>query len=174
MKMFQFAMTALFLMATLPVTTGYAQEMRSLNRIATSRSLMKEVPKGSSMVQQPTPIGREVIQTALEKIEKAWNTPAFDQLVSEQFNDKERLKDAMETEIPADAVLRIQSVRSISTLTQVIAPSPDGGKQRISTVVVILETRTEFNDPVNGFISVPGINEATLEVIEPLKQETAR
>ena len=174
MNSFKYIMVSLLLATQLFFTTGYAGEMRSLNRIGTPRSLMEGVPEGASVVQSIEPIAREVIEKALQKIERTWNTPAFDPLVSEQFNDKNRLKDAMETETPDDARLRILSVRSISTLTQMIVPSPDGGNQRISTVVAILDTRTEFNDPVNGFVSSPGVNEATLEVVEQLKQESPK
>ena len=86
--------------------------------------------------------------------------------LSEQFYDKSRLLDVVQTGVPRDATLKIQSIQGIQTYQQYIVPSSDGGRgEMVSIVSVTVRTQVEFNSPT-GFTRLPGINEFILEVTQ--------
>lgn len=147
---------------------GQAQEMRPWSPIRSKAALTAKLPPGAKPVEPAQPLPSGTLARAAQEIAASWNSPDFEKRVSENFYDRQRLTDTMNTETAKDARLKVLNSHSASTLNQAIVPDPQGGHLRVSNVSVILETRAEFNDPKQGFISAPGTNEMVMEVIEKI------
>jgi hypothetical protein len=158
-------MVFLLLLIALP---GQAQEMRQWSPIRSKASVTAKLPPGAKPVEPARPLPSGTLGRATAEMAASWNSPDFKKLVSENFYDQQRLTDAMNTETAKDARLKVLNSHSASILSQAIVPDPQGGHFRVSNVSVILETRAEFNDPKQGFISAPGTNEMVMEVIEKI------
>lgn len=90
-------------------------------------------------------------------------------MLSDSFYNKSRFGDAMQTNVPTNSRLKIQSLGSTQTLEQRIVNDPDGGRSRVSLISVTVRSQVEFNDPRSGFVRVPGTNEFIMEMTEKLK-----
>jgi hypothetical protein len=161
----KWTMISLMILIALPAS---AQEMRSWSPIRSKAGLMRQLPPGAKVVEPARPLAAGTISQTAQQISGAWNSPEFDKMLSDKFYDRSRLNDAMNTETAKDARLKVLNSHSASILSQAIVPDPQGGHLRVSNVSVILETRAEFNDPKNGFISAPGTNEMVMEVVEKI------
>lgn len=143
---------------------GSAQHMRTLSVIATPDAL----PEGAQPVASVEPVESGNIDGALQKVAGAWNTESMDELLTDDYYDKSRFQDAMQTEVPKDARLRMNTFGAVQTLQQMVVSQ--GGRQlRVSTVSAMANTQVEFNDPKNGSLVVPGTNELIFEVREPVR-----
>ncbi|MEM7504318.1 MAG: hypothetical protein AAF417_19920 [Pseudomonadota bacterium] len=143
---------------------GYAQHMRALSVIPTPDAL----PEGAEPVANVAPVDPGKIDSALGKVAGAWNTESMNELLTDDYYDKSRFQDAMQTEVPKDARLRMNTFGAVQTLQQMIVD--DGGQRvRVSTVSAMANTQVEFNDPKNGSLVVPGTNELIFEVREPVR-----
>lgn len=110
---------------------------------------------------------RNVATQALEQVVSLWNTPDLQQALSERFFDATRLADAVAENLPRDAVLRIQAIRGVQTLSQQRRDNPDtGAPEMVSIVSVTAQTQLEFNSPTQGFVRRPGVNEFILEITQ--------
>jgi hypothetical protein len=147
---------------------AYGQEMRQWSPIRTKAAILHQLPPGATLVEPAKPLAAGTLSRTAEQISGTWNSPEFEKMLSDNFYDRSRLNDAMKTETAKDARLKVLNSHSASILNQAIVPDPQGGHLRVSNVSVILETRAEFNDPKNGFISAPGTNEMVMEVIEKI------
>lgn len=148
----------------LGIAAAHAQEWRSIRPIATAGPL----PAGAKRVEtKPIPV--PAIRQAAEQFAAAWNQSSGDDTLSANFYDASRHRDAMVTGVPRDAKLVLESVRGVQTLQQFETIDAVHGRVRVSTVSATLSTRLQFNDPGQGFVSVPGVNEVLLEVMEPLQ-----
>lgn len=156
---------SLMILLSLP---AYGQEMRQWSPIRSKASLIAKLPPGAKPVEPAQPLPSGTLGRATQEIATSWNSPEFKKLVSDRFYDQQRLTDAMNTETAKDARLKVLNSHSASILNQAIVPDPQGGHLRVSNVSVILETRAEFNDPKQGFISAPGTNEMVMEVVEKI------
>ena len=72
----------------------------------------------------------------------------------------------MDTLVPRDAILSVQSVQGIQTLQQYLMPA-DEGEDLVSIVSATVRTQLEFNNPSTGFVRLPGVNEFVLQVTQP-------
>lgn len=150
------------------VTVAEAQQMRRSNRIATPKAVLQNAPDGSRIVGQVENIPADDVRAAVENLSESWNSGDISGFVSDDFDDAQRFNQNMTVEVPRDARLRLESVQGVQTVRQIVAPDGAGGRVRISTVTATASTRLEFNDPAAGFLSIPGTNEFTFEVREPV------
>lgn len=114
-----------------------------------------------------TPISRNLITQAVEQIVEHWNARDLEPVLGEQFFDRERLKQSMDTVVPRDATLRVQAVRDIQTLRQYVEAGESGRLGSIVSVVsATVETQIEYNTG-GGFVRLPGVNEFIMEIRTP-------
>ncbi len=142
-----------------------AQESRQFNRIATPQS--QQLPPGARAVVAVRAITMAQAESAMQSVAAAWNTPQLDPLLASNFYDKSRLLDALNTNYPRDAKLRVLAVQGVQTLGQYVQPSASGAEQLVSRVSVTARTQVEFNDPRTGAQRLEGTNEYILLFTEP-------
>ena len=87
----------------------------------------------------------------------------MESILADSFYDKSRLLDVMDTQVPRDARLSIQSIQGIQTLQQYRVPDAGGRDSLVSIVSATVRTQLEFNS-TNGFVRLPGTNEFLLKV----------
>ncbi len=88
-------------------------------------------------------------------------------MLATNFYDKSRLLDALNTNYPRDAKLRILAVQGVQTLAQYVQAGAGGVEQLVSRVSVTARTQVEFNDPRTGAQRLEGTNEYILLFTEP-------
>lgn len=142
-----------------------ARQFRILQPIATPINQVVDLPVGAIPVEQPQLITREEAEPYVQQVIEKWNTNQMAETLSDEFYDKSRFMDVMDTVVPREAKLRIQSVQGVQTLQQYIMPNPTGERgDQVSIVSVAVRTQLEFNSPTAGFVSLPGTNEYILEI----------
>ncbi len=152
------------------VTAGSAgaSEFRSLRPILTP-SMAASGGAGAAMPGRVIrPVSRAVAGKVAEKIIAAWNGNNIDSVLADQFFDKSRLSDAMNTKVPRDARLEVLAIQDVQTLGQKVTTGP-GGRQLVSTVSITLKTQVTFNDPANGYQRLQGVNEYIVRIHQPLR-----
>ncbi len=137
-----------------------AQESRQFNRIATPQ--VQQLPAGARAVATLRPITMAQAESAMQSVATAWNTPQLDPLLASNFYDKSRLLDALNTNYPRDAKLRVLAVQGVQTLGQYVQSGAAGAEQLVSRVSVTARTQVEFNDPRTGAQRLEGTNEYIL------------
>ena len=149
------------LLLCLVATTGYAQEFRSIRPIPTPPPVRAEA-KGSVF----RPVAREQVESAINGLFAAWNTPQLMEHLSAQFYGQTRLPDTLAVAMPRDATIRVLGLEAWDTLDQEVVPArPDGLLVGIrSTVAVRVRSQLEFNDPEEGFQNLEGVNQYVLEI----------
>ena len=152
------------LMLMVLAVSADAQEFRAFNPIPTPEA----APEGAAPVAQIRPVRQTEAADDLGKIMGAWNQgDQLNKYIGEGFFDKSRLTDAVDTQVPRDAQVRVLSVRGVQTLQQFQRPAPNGGgTEIISTVSVTGSTQIEFNDVDRGFRRLEGTNEYVLKITE--------
>lgn len=151
--------TALVLLAG----AGDAREFRRFSPIVTPEAR----PDDALPVARFVPVDRVLVERAVRALATAWNGGALDPLLDEDFVDGSRLRDVIAEVVPRDALLRVLGLEGVSTLDQYLRRDAQGRVQRVSTVVVVVLTQVEFNDPVTGFQRLQGRNELTFRVRQP-------
>ena len=139
---------------------GGAQEFRRLSPIAAPDAL----PADALPVADVVPVERALVERAVHALARAWNGGDLDELLDDRFVDGTRLTDVIAEVVPRDALLRVLAVEGSSTLDQYLERDGQGRLQRVSTVVVVVLTQIEFDDPVTGFQRLQGRNELTFRV----------
>ncbi|MDQ7010597.1 MAG: hypothetical protein Q9M29_02125, partial [Mariprofundaceae bacterium] len=114
------------------------------------------------------PVSRRLIAKAVDKVIAAWNGNNVDSVLSDQFFDKSRLADAMNSKVPRDARLEVLAIQDAQTLSQSTADSPHG-RLLVSMVSVTVKTQLTFNDPANGYQRREGTNEYILRIRQRLR-----
>ncbi len=148
------------------VVPAFAQ-FRSFTPIASPEHEAKAIPDGTVPVEKVIPVPRALVEPKLEAIIDKWNTPQMADTLAEEFFDRSRLLDTVNTEVPRDAKLRFQSLQSVQTLQQYRVPSATPlVSERVSLVSATARTQLEFNDG-NGLVRVPGTNEYILKITQP-------
>lgn len=142
-----------------------AQEMRSINPISTPARLHV----GGEVVQQPAPLNVGGVRSNVENFFNKWNNGDVTNMLSDNYYDKTRLGDAMQTNIPRDSKLKIVSIGSVQTLEQRIVTDPDGSRRKVTLGSVNVNSQVEYNDPNKGFVRVPGMNEIVFEMSEKIR-----
>lgn len=145
-----------------------AQELRSINLIPTPAQLKTDGITVEKPVAPRTGIVRDKVDQAL----KTWNNGDISNYLADNFYDKSRFGDAMQTSIPKDARLRVMDMGSMQILEQKIVTDPDGSRRRVTLGSVEVNSQVEFNDNKNGFVRVPGKNEIIYEMSEKIKEAT--
>ena len=112
-------------------------------------------------------VSRAAATDALVKVIALWNTPAMQEALSERLFDAEKFGDAVAENLPRDAVLRLQSVRGVQTLSRQQRQDPVSGVvENVQIVSVTAQTQLEFNSPTLGFVRRLGVNEFILEIAQ--------
>lgn len=150
------------------LTIGHAftQEMRAINPISTPAKLKR----GGEPVAEPVAIDTRTVKSNVDKAFHAWNNGGgLMNTLSDNFYDKTRFGDAMQTNIPKDSKAKVLSTGGIQTIEQKIVVDPDGTKRLVTLGSVIVNSQVEFNDPQKGFVRVPGTNEVIFEMSQKIK-----
>lgn len=142
-----------------------AQEFRQINRIPTLRA--SALPDGARAVTRVEPVPAAVVEAAVRDIAAAWNTPALDSRLADNFYDKSRLLGTLAADVPRDAALRVVAIQGSQTVAQYIMAGPDGQPTRYSRVSVTVRTQVEYNDPQKGLQRLDGTNDLILRIEEP-------
>lgn len=156
MKYALILLTFCFLMTSGEAT---AREFRVINAIPAPARL----PDGAQAVEKVTPIDRKLIEGTVRKLAAAWNTQDLAKFLGEDFYDKNRLSDNINTFIQRDGKLSILGIQGQQTLQQF---EQDG--KLVSRVSVIVNTQIEFNHPTAGFQRFPGRTELVFKVKQEL------
>ncbi len=142
--------------------TGATQEMRAINPIPTPAPL----PPGTTRVASPQPLDPGGVRVNVEQFMSKWNDGDLGGMIAENFYEKSRFEDAMLTNVPRDARVKVQGIGGVQTMQQVVVDDPAGGRVRVTTGSAMVRTQIEFNDPKQGFVKVPGTNEVIFEIIQ--------
>jgi len=153
-----------FCLLSLPFI-AVCQEMRSVNPISTPARLKT----GGDIVRQPAALNTETVRSNVENMFNSWNNGDVTNMLSDNFYDKTRFGEAMQTNIPRDSKIKVMGMGSVQTLEQRIVTDPDGSKRRVTLGSVNVNSQVEFNDPSKGFVRVPGTNEIVFEMSEKIK-----
>ena len=174
MKTYQKLAASVALTIGLVATFGISDaQMRRLDKIPSRAAANQNLPNGAALVRKIAPVPIEEVEAAAEAVVDSWNNPATigDIFVDGKF-DKRRFERAMITEVPRDARLELESVRSVQTLQQMIVAGEEVGQGpgfvRVSTVSATLSTRLIVNDPDVDFVNMFGLNEVRFQVVEKL------
>ncbi|MBF0609868.1 MAG: hypothetical protein G8345_14090 [Magnetococcales bacterium] len=139
--------------------SGEAGQFRSFVAIAAP----EENPAGFTRPAKPRSLPRPLVEKVVKNVMDSWNTGQMDHYLSESFQDKSRLLDAMVEHVPKDAKIRVMSIRGVQLLDQVERANSDG-LTTIHTVSVAVRTQVEFNHPTNGQQRLDGNNEMILRI----------
>lgn len=150
---------ALLCTATGLLPQAEAREFRIINTIPTPARL----PDGAEAVGQINPIPSKAIEATVRKLAASWNTQDLEKYLGDDFYDKNRLTDNINTFIQRDGKLRILGIQGQQTLQQYIQ---DG--KLVSRVSVVVSTQIEFNHPTAGFQRFPGRTELVFKVKQRL------
>lgn len=161
--------TQLVLFVCLLILVGspsQARQFRLLTPIASAETQGANLPEGAVPVQQAQPLSRSDVEPLIRDVIEKWNTGGMSATLSDQFYDKSRLLDVIDTGVPRDAKLRIQSIQGIQTLQQYQMPAENDRKNLISIVSATARTQLEFNTSA-GFQRRIGTNEFILKITQP-------
>ena len=161
----KYVISILFLALIMP-SYIYASELRHIRPIPTPGV----PPRKALPPEKIKPVPRELVEDAVKELIQAWNNNNLEEVLSEDFYDKDLLLDAMSEKVPRDAELRILSIQGIQTLSQHVEVEPSGEKWLVSTVSATVRTQVEFNDPDTGFQRREGTNEYIFLVKEKVEE----
>ena len=143
----------------------HARQFRQIAPIATPDTPAVKLPQGAIPVDVDEQLGREEVEKMLRKVLDQWNSSGMSNTLAEEFYDSSRLNDAMDSIVPRDAKLRLQSVQGLQTVQKYKMPDSSGGRgETVSIVSVTARTQLEFEQPGAGFRRLPGTNEFILKV----------
>ena len=145
-----------------PLATA-GRQFRLMTPIETAAAQKTRLPPGAIDASHLDPLSREDLEPMVRNALEQWNGQDMSSTLSEAFYDKSRLLDGVDTIVPRDASLRVQSVQGVQTLQQYIQPNEGGISEHVSVVSATVQTQLEFNGP-NGFVRRQGTNEFILEV----------
>jgi len=153
-------------MALLLTVSGSVQssEFRSFQSILTpARVSTGGTATAGALRPGIKPVSRKLAEKAVGKIIAAWNANNVDSVLGDEFFDKSRLSDAMNSKVPRDAQLSVLALQSVQTLGQKTMDSPSG-RLLVSRVSVTVKTQLTFNDPANGYQRREGVNEYIMRI----------
>tara|TARA_R110002111_G_scaffold19707_3_gene47668 strand:- start:1212 stop:1748 length:537 start_codon:yes stop_codon:yes gene_type:complete len=159
-------MVLFFCLLALAGSPSQARQFRNLTPIASPETQRANLPEGAVPVQQAQPLSRSDVEPLIRDVIEKWNTSGMSSTLSDQFYDKSRLLDVMDTGVPRDAKLRIQSIQSIQTLQQYQVPAENNRNNLVSIVSATARTQLEFNNS-SGFQKRIGTNEFILKITRP-------
>lgn len=146
-----------------------ARQFRSIKSITTPQNLLGNLPPGAVVSQSIQPIPREAVERRIGQLLDKWNGPGMEETLAQEFYDRTRLLDKVETEVPKDAQLRLLGIQGSQTLQQYSLPATGNEPAReVSVVSVTVQTQLEYSS-ASGVVRLPGTNEYLLQVIRTLK-----
>lgn len=149
----------------LMIADSEARQFRLLSPIASPHQEQLQLPNGAMPVEDVKELTREQVEPLINKVIEQWNTSEMAGTLSEEFYDKSRLLDVVDTGVPRDAKLRVESIQGIQTLSQYIKPNASSGvNERVSIVSATVRTQLEFNSATSGYVRRTGTNEFILKV----------
>ena len=159
-----------FLFVALASPAAQAQGFRFIQPIMVPDAQLRDaMQKGLQLRGSAIPglrqVPREVVEDAVRKIYAAYNTPDFQQYLSERFYDPERLTDAINEKVPREAKLRLITVNSAQTVSQQPAKDDQGREVIESLVMVVVRAQMEFTTTA-GFQRREGESEIVLRFRE--------
>lgn len=149
-----FTLLFLALLAALPAD---AREARRITAIARPGALPANAQRPAMML----PVARDAVEQAVHAVAEAWNTGRLSDLLASDMEGGSRLQDTLAEVVPRDARLTVLAVQGASTVDQYLQ---DG--KRFSTVLAVVRTQVEFNDPRVGYKRLEGLNEWYFRVEE--------
>lgn len=162
------AVVAILLLALVAVE-AQGRQFRSIQTIPTPQVLVRDLPPGAVVSKAIDPIPHQTVERRVAQMIAKWNTPEMGETLAEEFYDRTRLLDTVETAVPKDAALRLLGVQSAQTLQQYSLPGPDGRPaEQVSIVAVVAQTQIEYSGP-DGLVRLPGTNEYLIKVVKRLK-----
>ena len=108
------------LICALGAAPAAAQELRQFNPIM-GPGAAAPLPAGAQPGREFVPISRAEVEAGVRRVMESWNTPQFEQKLAENFYDKQRLGDALDTLVPRDAKIRVLGLQGTQTLSQAAA-----------------------------------------------------
>ena len=167
-KMNNFLFPAIVMVALTLVCSSvlHARQFRQILPIATPNKSVSSLPEGAIAVEKPQQLDRGTVETAVNAVVSKWNTGDMQSTLDDSFFDKARLGDAVDTLVPRDATMIVQSVQGVQTLQLYIMPQTEGD-DLVSIVSATVRTQLEFNSAETGFVRLPGVNEFILKVSQP-------
>lgn len=148
---------ALLLVAVLAALPAQAREARRMTPIARPGAL----PADARRPPRVEPISHAAVEQAVRDVALAWNSGQLSELLADDMQDAGRLRDTLAEVLPRDARLTVLSVQGVSTLDQYLQ-----GDKRLSTVLAVVRTQVEFNDPRVGYKRLEGLNQWIFRVEE--------
>ena len=148
------------IIVTVVAYSALAREFRTFKSIRTPKAL----PEGAKVGKEVQPVDRKIMEGAVKKLIRSWNTAGMENMLAEDFFDKSRLFDSIDDKVPRDAKLSILSIQGIQTLSQQIQTDTAGAEIVVSTVSVTVKSQLEFNDETDGFQRREGTNEYIFRV----------
>ena len=147
----------LLLLACLAAPVADAREARRMTPIARPGALPSDAQRPAKFQAVP----RAQVVQAVRAVAEAWNGGQLSELLASDMEGGSRLQDTLAEVLPQDARLTVLSVQGVSTVDQYLQ---DG--KRYSTVLAVVRTQVEFNDPRVGYQRLEGLNEWTFRVEE--------
>lgn len=147
----------LLLAAVLAALPTQAREARRMTPIVRPGVL----PADARRPPKVEPISHAAVEQAVRDVARAWNSGQLSELLANDMQDAGRLRDTLAEVLPRDARLTVLSVQGVSTLDQYLQ-----GDKRMSTVLAVVRTQVEFNDPRVGYKRLEGLNQWTFRVEE--------
>ena len=130
------------------------------------------LPPGALPVSRVQPVDARTVGKAMQSVAKAWNMPGLGDKLDPNFVNKDRLADAIRTQVPRDGTLRILGIQGFRTLDQRIEKDAGGsGEWQVSRISVMARTQIELRYPRQGFRRGDGTNEYIIQVREKLGTE---
>ncbi|MBV1929606.1 MAG: hypothetical protein KUG81_08870 [Gammaproteobacteria bacterium] len=141
-----------------------ARQFRQMTPIAGPLAETANLPVNAAPVARLQPLSRGDVEPMVRQVISQWNGGSMEAMLADSFYDKSRLLDVMDTQVPRDARLSIQSIQGVQTLQQYKVPDVDGGRGNLVSIVsATVRTQLEFNSTA-GFVRLPGTNEFILKV----------
>ncbi len=151
-RLFTLILAALLL--PLPAEAGEARRITTIARPG-------ELPSGALRPLIVVPVARDAIEQAVREVAAAWNTSQLSQHLASDMNGGANLQDSLAGILPRNARLTVLAIQNVATLDQY-----ELNGKRTSTVLAVVRTQVEINDPRVGYKCLEGLNEWYFRVEE--------
>lgn len=143
--------------------------------IGANAASAEQSPELDRIVREARARVPDLARAGLQKLMDAWNQGNVDQYLADNFFDRQRFLDAIQSRVPRDARVRILAIESVQPLEQ----TNDLDRRDVLRLLVntrvsaVVRTQIEYNDPRAGFQRVEGVNEFILQLrqVIPLREE---
>jgi len=146
-------------------TISQARDFRSKRIIKTPFSKSQPAIQGDvkgSKITRAIKIDRQLIQQAYQTLFKAWGTAEMDQMLSDNFTNRQQLLNAVADGVPLDAKLRMISMDSIRVLSQQRLKGQDAVA---SIITAEITTQITYQDAQLGYQKIDGTGEYIIELV---------